>query len=127
MVATRDEVATKQRYQTIGTRPLRPDGTDKVTGRARYGADIDLAGLLHGRVLRSPHAHARIRGIDTRKAEALPGVKAVVTGADLPAIPTGAVFLGESFTDANTLSQVVIARGEVRYRGQALAAVAAPT
>ena len=63
-------------YKIIGTRPLRPDGADKVTGRAIYGGDMRLTGMLHGKVLRSPHAHARIKSIDTSKAEALPGVVA---------------------------------------------------
>ena len=76
--------ARKQQYRVIGTRPIRHDGLDKVTGRARYGADIHLPGLLTGKVLRSPHAHARIRGIDASKALALPGVEAVVTAADFP-------------------------------------------
>ena len=71
-------------FKSVGTRPVRPDGVDKVTGRARYGADYNMPGQLVGRVLRSPHAHARIRQIDTSKAEALPGVKAVITAADLP-------------------------------------------
>ena len=71
-------------YRVVGTRPIRHDGVDKVTGRAIYGADFKLPGLLHGRVLRSPHAHARIKGIDTSKAAALAGVRAVVTGKDLP-------------------------------------------
>jgi Aerobic-type carbon monoxide dehydrogenase, large subunit CoxL/CutL homologs len=66
----------------VGTRTIRPDGIDKVTGRARFGADFNLAGQLIGRVLRSPHPHARIVSIDTSKAEALPGVKAVITRAD---------------------------------------------
>ncbi|HQW35358.1 MAG TPA: hypothetical protein PKY60_07960, partial [Thermoflexales bacterium] len=64
----------------IGTRPIRPDGVDKVIGRAVYGADVQVAGALHGKVLRSPHAHARIVSINTEKAEKLPGVKAVITG-----------------------------------------------
>lgn len=73
-------------YSVIGTRPIRHDGADKVTGRALYGGDFQIAGLLYGHVLRSPHAHARIVRIDTRKAEALPGVRAVATAADfLPA------------------------------------------
>ena len=66
----------------VGTRTIRPDGIDKVTGRARFGADYNLPGQLIGRVLRSPHPHARIVKIDTSKAEALPGVKAVITAAD---------------------------------------------
>ena len=71
-------MATQQehKFKVIGTRPIRHDGVDKVTGRAQYGADISLAGLLHGKVLRSPHAHARIKSIDTSAAKALPGVKA---------------------------------------------------
>src|SRR3954464_15592731 len=72
------------RFKWVGTRPIRPDGVPKVTGRAMYGADYRLPGMLFGRILRSPHAHARIRSIDTSKAEALPGVKAVITAKDLP-------------------------------------------
>ena len=68
-----------KQYKWIGTRPIRPDGVDKVTGRARFGADYSFPGMLVGKVLRSPHAHARIRSIDTSKAQALPGVKAVLT------------------------------------------------
>lgn len=80
----------KPAYRVIGTRPVRPDGIDKVTGRAVYGADVRLPGMLRGIVLRSPHAHANIRGIDASRALALPGVKAVITGADLvpPARPS---------------------------------------
>src|SRR5262249_3225953 len=77
-------VSKTSSYKVIGTRPIRHDGLDKVTGRALYGADIQMAGLLHGRILRSPHAHANIRSIDARQALALPGVEAVVTSADLP-------------------------------------------
>ena len=72
-------------FKVIGTRPIRHDGFDKVTGRAKYGADYVLPGMLHGKVLRSPHAHARIKSIDCEKALKLPGVFAVVTGADFPA------------------------------------------
>src|SRR6266704_2464297 len=88
-------MAKTSEYRVIGTRPIRHDGIDKVTGRALYGADIQMAGLLHGRVLRSPHAHARIRGIDVNKALQLPGVEAVVTGADLPHVGDRIVELGE--------------------------------
>src|SRR5262245_54812328 len=70
--------------QYVGTRTIRPDGVDKVTGRARFGADFNLPGQLVGRVLRSPHPHARIVSIDTAKAEKLPGVKAVITRDDFP-------------------------------------------
>src|SRR5882724_7556238 len=71
-------------FKWVGTRPIRPDGVPKVTGRAQYGSDLTMPGQLVGRILRSPHAHARIRSIDTSKAAALPGVKAVITGTDFP-------------------------------------------
>ena len=74
-------------YKWVGKRTIRPDGVDKVTGRAAYGADYSMPGMLYGKVLRSPHAHARIVKIDTSKAEALSGVKAVITAADWPEIP----------------------------------------
>ena len=69
-------------YKVIGTRPVRPDGADKVTGRAKFGADHRMAGQLVGKLLRSPHPHARIKSIDTSAAAALPGVKAIVTRDD---------------------------------------------
>ena len=76
-------------FKSIGTRPVRPDGVDKVTGRARYGADFNMPGQLVAGILRSPHAHAVIKRIDTSKAEALSGVKAVITAADLPDLTNG--------------------------------------
>ncbi|GIX46758.1 MAG: oxidoreductase [Candidatus Tectimicrobiota bacterium] len=112
-------------YKVIGTRPIRPDGTDKVTGRAIYGADVRLTGLLHGKVLRSPHAHARIKAIDTRKAEALPGVKAVITARDLPDVSDKVARLGEGAVNVRYLSHNVLARDKVLYQGHAVAAVAA--
>ena len=75
---------TNQKFSVIGNRVNRPDGVDKVTGRAKYGADASAAGQLVGKILRSPHAHALIKKIDTSKAEKLPGVKAIVTGDDFP-------------------------------------------
>src|SRR4026207_861623 len=74
----------KRDFKVVGTRPLRPDGIDKVTGRAKFGADATAPGMLVGRILRSPHAHARIKKIDISKAEKLAGVKAIVTRADFP-------------------------------------------
>src|SRR6476619_6525726 len=71
-------------YKWVGTRPVRPDGVPKVTGTAMYGSDMSMPGMLVGRILRSPHPHARIRSIDISKAEKLPGVKAVVTSKDFP-------------------------------------------
>ena len=70
-------------FKYIGQRPLRPDGIEKVTGKALYGADINLPGTIHGKILRSPHAHARILSINTDKAKSLPGVHAVITSKDL--------------------------------------------
>jgi CO/xanthine dehydrogenase Mo-binding subunit len=112
-------------YQVIGTRPIRHDGMDKVTGRAVYGADIQLAGLIHGRIMRSPHAHAHIRGIDVSKALALPGVEAVVTSADLPDPGNRIAELGEGAINLRHLSCNVLAREKVLYTGHAVAAVAA--
>ena len=74
----------KNPYKWVGTSQIRPDGVPKVTGIAKYGADYTLPGALFGKVLRSPHGHARIKSIDTSKAQALPGVKAVVTATDFP-------------------------------------------
>ncbi|MCB1368784.1 MAG: hypothetical protein KDK00_13525, partial [Rhodobacteraceae bacterium] len=75
---------TPRDFKVVGTRPLRPDGIDKVTGRAQYGADLSAPGMLVGKMLRSPHAHARIKSLDVSAALAMPGVKAVMTAADLP-------------------------------------------
>ena len=110
----KDELIDKFKY--IGTRPNRPDGLDKVTGRAKYGADFNAPNMLHAAVLRSPHAHARISKIDTTKAEALSGVKAIVTRADFP---TG--LKGENFY----LQENTIAGDRVLYDGHAVATVAA--
>ncbi|MCZ2146510.1 MAG: xanthine dehydrogenase family protein molybdopterin-binding subunit, partial [Bryobacterales bacterium] len=112
-------------YSVIGTRPIRHDGADKVTGRALYGGDFQIAGLLHGHVLRSPHAHARILRIDTSKAEAFPGVKAVVTAADFPPSGERLVDLGEGETPLSYIRGNVLAAGKVLYKGHAVAAVAA--
>ena len=71
-------------FKTIGTRPIRPDGVEKVTGRAKFGADEILPGMLVGMVLRSPHAHAIIKSIDTSRAERLLGVRSVITASDFP-------------------------------------------
>ena len=120
-------VLSTQEYKVVGTRPIRHDGMDKVTGRARYSADIDLPGLLHGKILRSPHAHARIKSIDASRALALPGVKAVITAAELPQ-PSGlASELGEGFVMNNPkfLTNNFLAAEKVLYKGHAVAAVAA--
>jgi xanthine dehydrogenase molybdenum-binding subunit len=118
-------LADKPEYKVIGTRPIRHDGADKVTGRAQYGADITLPGTLFGKVLRSPYAHARIIAIDTSKAEALPGVKAVITHKDFPAAPEGSIDLGEGAANLKELQDNVLASDKALYRGHPIAAVAA--
>ena len=100
--------------KVIGTRPVRPDGIDKVTGRAAFGADLNLPNMLHGKVLRSPHAHARIKSIDLSKAKAADGVMAAISGADLGGVE-------------NDLAKNVLAADKVLYHGHAVAAVAAKT
>src|SRR5215471_13454415 len=115
------------KFKVIGTRPIRHDGVDKVTGRAKYGADIYLPGMLHAKVLRSPHAHAYIKAIDASAALALPGVKAVVTGQDLPDLAAGAQAMGEQTINPRYLSMNILAREKALYHGHANAAVAATT
>src|SRR5215475_12286003 len=96
--------ATTQDFKVLGTRPVRHDGVDKVTGRAKYGADYSFPGMLHGKVLRSPHAHARIKSINCDKARALPGVYAVITSADLPKAPDKVEDLGEGAVNTRYVS-----------------------
>src|SRR3546814_6851707 len=115
---------TSQDNKWIGKRTIRPDGADKVTGRAAYAADTTMPGMLWGRILRSPHPHARIRSIDTSKAAALPGVKAVMTGADLVEFPVATqVALG--IQDMHWMSRKVMAREKALFAGHPVAAVAA--
>src|SRR4249919_955647 len=111
----------------IGQRTIRPDGMDKVTGRAQFAADTNMPGMIWGKVLRSPHPHARIRGIDTSKAEKLPGVKAVVTSRDIVDFPiaNGAVMLG--IQDMRWMCRNVMAREKALFPGHPIAAVAATT
>ena len=118
-------LATKE-FKVVGSRPIRHDGADKVTGQAKYGADIQLPGLLFGKILRSPYAHARIKSIDTSKALALPGVHAVVTASDWDQ-PSGKVEdLAEgSIHNLRFLSNNVLAYEKVLYKGHAIAGVAA--
>jgi len=115
----------EQTLKVVGTRPVRPDGVPKVTGLARYGADFSLPGMLWGSILRSPHAHARIRAIDTSKACALPGVKAVITSADFP--EQKYEFVGPERVAVNFwhMTRNIMAREKVLYEGHAVAAVAA--
>src|SRR6056297_3886102 len=110
-----DDRSKTREFKVIGTRPVRPDGIDKVTGRAKFGADATAPGMLTGRVVRSPHPHARIRRIDASKAEALPGVKAVVTRADFGEVPE----------DVFDILDNCMAGEKALYDGHAVAAVAA--
>ncbi len=119
------EPSTNGHFKVIGTRPIRHDGVDKVIGRAKYGADYSFPGMLHGKVLRSPHAHAVIKSINCEKALKLPGVKAIVTAADLPEAEDKAEQVGEAALNPRYLSMNILARGKALYDGHAVAAVAA--
>ena len=119
-------VLSNQEFNVVGTRPIRHDGNDKVTGRARYSADITLPRLLHGKILRSPHAHARIKSIDASRALALTGVEAVVTAADFSQ-PRGRIAdLGEgAMANPKWISNNCLASEKALYKGHAVAAIAA--
>ena len=106
-----------KKYKIVGTSPVKHDGIDKVTGRAKFGADLYLPGMLVGKILRSPHPHARIRSIDISAAEKLPGVKAIVTRDDFPEIKAG--------TPDGDMTRNAMAREKALYDGHPVAAVAA--
>jgi CO/xanthine dehydrogenase Mo-binding subunit len=116
---------SKQGLKVVGTRPIRPDGVEKVTGRANFGADRALPGMLHARIKRSPHAHARVVRINADKALALPDVRAVASSADFPEIRPEEAFVGEGPMNFRDLSRNVMARSTALYEGHAVAAVAA--
>ena len=118
-------MSEERKYNWVGTRPVRPDGLDKVTGRANYGSDMEMPGMLHGKVLRSPHAHARIVSIDLKPALAIEGVKAAVTADDLCNVDESSFILG--YFDPRDFADNVLARGKALYDGHAVAAVAATT
>ena len=115
------------KYDVIGTSLAKVDAPERVTGKAAYGADLDLPGMLWAKLVRSPHAHARIKKIDTSKAKALTGVKAVITASDLPHLPKGATapLVGEVSIDMSAIKEIVMASDKARYHGQVVAAVAA--
>ena len=119
MTISEDAAKAEKALKYIGTRPVRPDGVDKVTGKARFAADLRLPGMLAGYVLRSPHAHARIVSVDTSAATGMPGVKAVITAADFPELDPG----DPNHRNSNNL----MARDKVLYEGHVVAAVAAST
>src|SRR6476620_3711230 len=126
-VAVNDTIVTDsvKRFKWVGTRPIRPDGVPKVTGKALYGGDYKVPGMLYGKILRSPHAHARIRSIDTSAAERLPGVKAVITAKDLPDQKFD--YIGPERVAQNFwhITRNIMAREKALYEGHAIAAVAA--
>ena len=105
--------------KVVGSNPVKHDGLDKVTGRAKFGADYFLPGMLYGRTLRSPHPHAIIKSIDTSAAEAVPGVKSIVTRDDFPEIDPGTV--------AGEMTRTAMAREKALFDGHPVAAVAATT
>ena len=105
--------------KVVGSNPVKHDGLDKVTGRAKFGADYFLPGMLYGRTLRSPHPHAIIKSIDTTAAEAVPGVKSIVTRDDFPEIDSGTV--------AGEMTRTAMAREKALFDGHPVAAVAATT
>jgi CO/xanthine dehydrogenase Mo-binding subunit len=112
-------------YKVVGSRPIRPDGVDKVTGRANFGADFKLPGMLYSAFARSPHAHARIKSIDTDKAAAMEGVRAIVTGADFPSVAHEEITGAEGGGDFGDLAVNTMARLKALYHGHPVAAVAA--
>ena len=118
MATTADrDAAPQSKFKVLGTRPVRHDGIEKVTGAARYGADMLLPGTIHGKVLRSPYAHARIRSIDTSKAEAMPGVRAVATSADFPIIQNRDVNFAQSLQNPRLMAENDLADKKVLYKG----------
>ncbi|MGL5095295.1 MAG: xanthine dehydrogenase family protein molybdopterin-binding subunit, partial [Planctomycetia bacterium] len=112
-------------YKVIGTRPIRPDGADKVTGRALYANDVSMTGMVYGKILRSPHAHAKLKSIDASAALKLPGVLAVCTRDDFHPLPDRIAELGEGAANMAHLTQNCMAREKVFYKGHPTAAVAA--
>jgi CO/xanthine dehydrogenase Mo-binding subunit len=108
----------EREFSVIGTSVRRVDGADKVTGRARYAGDLVVPGMIEGKLLRSPYAHARILSIDTRLAEALPGVIAVLTSKDFTDVSP---YMGRG----KNKDHPIIAVDRVIFAGQPVAAVAA--
>jgi len=122
---TYEDYTSGGKYKVIGTRPIRHDGEDKVTGRAIYGADVRMADLLYGKVLRSPHPHAKILSIDTSRAMELPGVRAVATADDLVDVVDKMSQIGETTVNIREIAENSLAYDKVLYKGHSVAAVAA--
>ena len=126
MSESQDIYLGKKEYSVLGKRPVRHDGADKVTGKAIYTADLQLSGMVHGRIVRSPHAHARIKKIDASEALKLPGVLAVVTHDDFPNLQAKFAMMGEAgAVNLAHLAANCLAKEKALYRGHAVAAVAA--
>ena len=126
MATLTDPPISSQPYKTVGKRPIRHDGVDKVTGKAIYWADIHPPGLVYGKILRSPHAHAQIKRLDTSKAEAHPEVLAVVTHTDLPWTDDRLTQVGEDLViSLRYLATSVLASDKVLHKGHCVAALAA--
>jgi CO/xanthine dehydrogenase Mo-binding subunit len=126
MPSSQDSASRQTALKVIGKRLPRVDARERVTGEAIYPADLDMPGMAHAKILRSPLAHARIRGVDTSRARALEGVLAVVTAADFPELPVGATIpMGETGYDMWMVAQLNMARDKVLWIGQPVAAVAA--
>ena len=123
--------SSKKKYKVIGNNPIRHDGYDKVTGRAIYGADVKLPGLIWGEVLRSPYAHAKIKSINTSKAEKFDGVFSVITSKDIPINSNyddnHIKNLQKRMPNMNLKRDVdnILASEKVLYKGHPVAAVAA--
>src|SRR5688572_803159 len=116
----------KKQYSVLGQRPVRHDGADKVTGKAIYTADLQLANMAHGKIVRSPHAHARIKKIDASEALKVPGVLAVVTHDDFPDLKEKFALMGEAgAVNLKHLASNCLAHGKVLYKGHAVCAIAA--
>src|SRR5947208_11996088 len=126
MSETQDLYLNKKTYSVIGQRPIRHDGADKVTGKAVYTADLALPNMAHGKIVRSPHAHARIKKIDVSAALKLPGVLAVVTHDDFPDLAAKFALMGEAGAiNLKHLASNCLAHDKALYKGHAVAAIAA--
>ena len=125
MTTTAQPESAPSQYKVVGTRPMRHDAYDKVTGAAKFGADFNMPGMLHGKVLRSPHSHALIKSIDTSKAEALPGVLAVATAADFPILKSRPLDYENFQGNPRLIAENCLALNKALYKGHAVAAVAA--
>ena len=117
---------TSENYSIVGKRPIRHDGADKVTGKALYGADTNLPGMLYGKVLRSPHAHAIIKSIDLSEAVTHPNVRALVTSEDLAPLPDKNSEIGEDlYANAKYVRDRILASDKVLFKGHPIVAIAA--